>query len=86
MERRMGSRRATCALAAIVTLACVVPTYAQTQGMERRQGARAVKQGCKAGDEKTRAECRQGKRHTKQAARQGKTPAAPAAPAANPAQ
>jgi hypothetical protein len=83
MELRMGLGRATCTLAAVVTLACVVPTYAQTQGMERRQGARAVKQACKAGDEKVRAECRQGKRHTKQAARQGKTPAAPAA---NPAQ
>ena len=79
MERRLALRRATCALAAIVTLACVAPTYAQTRGMERRQGARAAKQACKAGDEKTRAECRQGKRHTKQAARQGKTPAAPAA-------
>jgi hypothetical protein len=79
MERRMGLRRATCALAAVVTLACVVPTYAQTRGMERREGARDVKQACKAGDEKTRAECRQGKRGTKQAARQGKTPAAPAA-------
>ena len=79
MERRMGLRRATCALAAVVTLACVVPTYAQTQGMERRAGARGAKQACKAGDEKTRAECRQGKRHTKQAARQGKTPAAPEA-------
>ena len=77
MERRMGLRRAAFALAAVVTLACVVPTYAQTRGMERRQGARDVKQACKAGDEKTRAECRQGKRHTKQAERQGKTPAAP---------
>ena len=86
MERRRGLRRAAYALAAIVTLACVVPTYAQTQGMERRQGARNVKQACKAGDEKTRAECRQGKRDTKQAVRQGKTPAAPAVPAANPAQ
>jgi hypothetical protein len=76
MERRMGLGRAACALAAVVTLVCVVPTYAQTRGMERRQGAREVKQACKAGDEKTRAECRQGKRHTKQAARQGKTPAA----------
>ena len=86
MERRMGMRRAACALAAVVTLACVVPTYAQTRGMEMRQGARAAKRACQAGDEKTRAECRQGKRRTKQAARQGKTPAAPAAPAANPAQ
>ena len=78
MERRMGLRRAARALAAVVTLACVVPTYAQTRGMERRQGSRDVKQACKAGDEKTRAECRQGKRHTKQAARQGMTPMAPA--------
>jgi hypothetical protein len=66
-------------LAAVLMLAGVAPAHAQTQGMERRAGARAAKQACKAGDEKTRAECRQGKRHTKQAARQGKTPAAPAA-------
>ena len=79
MERRMALRATACALATGVTLACVVPTYAQTRGMERREGARDVKQACKAGDEKTRAECRQGKRHTKQAARQGKTPAAPEA-------
>jgi hypothetical protein len=79
VERRMELRRAACALAAVVTLACVVPTYAQTRGMERRQGARTAKQACKAGDEKTRAECRHVKRHTKQAARQGKTPAAPTA-------
>ena len=82
MERRMALRGAACAFAAGMTLACVVPTYAQTRGMERRQGARDVKHACKAGDEKTRAECRQGKRHTKQAARQGKTPAAPAPPPA----
>ena len=37
MGQRLGLRRATCALAAIVTLACVVPTYGQTQGMERRR-------------------------------------------------
>ena len=88
MERRMGLRSAACALAAVVTLACVVPTYAQTQGMERRSGARAAKQACKAGDENTRAECRQGKRGAKQAARQGTTPAANPAqtPAAKPAQ
>jgi hypothetical protein len=88
MERRIGVRRTACALAAVVTLACVVPTYAQTRGMERRQGARAAKQECNAGDEKTRAECRQVKRRTRQADRQGKTPAAPAAqaPAAQPAQ
>ena len=86
MERRMGLRRAACALAAVMTLACVVPTYAQTEGMDRRDdrrdtraGARSVKQACKAGDEKTRAECRQEKHHTKQAARQGKTNEAPTA-------
>ena len=79
MERRMGLRAATCALAAVVMVACVLPVYAQTRGMERRSTSRAVKQACKAGDEKTRAECRQGKRHSKQAARQGKTPAAPGA-------
>ena len=79
MERRLGLRRAACALAAIVMLAYVVPTYAQTKGMQRRDAARDVKQACKAGDEKTRAECRQGKRHTKQAARQGVHPAAPEA-------
>jgi len=79
MERRTGLLRAAGALAAVVSLASIVPTYAQTQGMQRRHGARAAKQACKAGDEKTRAECRQGKRHGKQAARQGKTPAAPEA-------
>jgi len=79
MERRMALRGAACALAAGVTLACVVPTYAQTQGMQRRQAARSQKWACKAGEEKTRAECRREKRHTKQAARQGKTPAAPEA-------
>jgi hypothetical protein len=75
-------------LAAVVTLACGVPTYAQTRGMQRRQGAREAKQACNAGDEKTRAECRQVKRHTRQADRQGKTPPPPAAqaPAAQPAQ
>jgi hypothetical protein len=94
MERTMGLRRAPYALAALLMLAWVVPTYAQTDGMERRDdrqdnraGSRAVKQACKAGDEKTRAECRQGKRDTKQDGRQGgdegKTDAAPAA---NPAQ
>ena len=95
MERRMGLRRATCALATVVTLACVGTTYAQTQGMERRDerqddkaGARAAKQECKAGDENTRAECRQVKHETKQEGRGrtgGATNEAPAAPA-NPAQ
>ncbi len=88
MERRMRLRRAACALAALVTLACAVPTYAQTQGMERRGGARDAKQACNAGDEKTRAECRQVKRHSRQADRQGKNPATNPgqAPAANPGQ
>jgi hypothetical protein len=50
--------------------------YAQTAGMENRddrrdnrQGSRAVKQACKAGDEKSRPECRQTKRDVKQAGR-----------------
>jgi hypothetical protein len=69
----------------------VAPTFAQTQGMERRndrrnarQSGRATKQACKAGDEKTRVECRQQKRAVKNNARplnSGTT-----APAPNPAQ
>ena len=50
--------------------------HAQTQGTERRddrrdtrQTSRDVKQACKAGDEKSRAECRQGKREVKQEGR-----------------
>lgn len=93
MEWTISLRRATCALAAVMTLACVVPTYAQTEGMERRDdrrddraGARAAKQDCKAGDEKTRAECRNVKRAAKQDARQGgDAGTANEAPAANPA-
>ena len=56
--------------------------HAQTQGMERRddrrgtrQTSRDVKQACKAGDEKSRAECRQGKHDVKQAGRHDETPA-----------
>jgi hypothetical protein len=79
MERRTALRGAACALVAGLTLACAGSTYAQTRGMERRDTARDVKQACKAGDEKTRAECRQGKRRSKQASRQGKTQAAPEA-------
>ena len=64
---------------------------AQTQGTERRgerrdtrQTSRDVKQACKAGDEKSRAECRQGKHDVKQAGRQGETPTTnPAKPATN---
>jgi len=73
---RQMKRGALSAFAVAVTLAGVVPTYAQTQGMERRNerrddraGARAAKQACKAGDEKTRPECRQVKRAMKQQGR-----------------
>ena len=95
MHRKMGLRKLTCTLAAAATLAGVVPAYAQTQGMERRDerrddraGARATKQACKAGDEKTRAECRQMKHGAKQAGRQdgGKANGTPPAPGAPPAQ
>lgn len=77
MQGRMRVRTAMGAFAAVIALAGVVPAYAQTQGMDRRDdrrdnraGARAAKQACKAGDEKTRVECRQVKRHTKQEGRQ----------------
>ncbi len=77
MQRTNALRKAAYTLAAIVTLAGVVPAYAQTQGMERRDdrrddraGARAAKQACKAGDEKSRPECRQMKRTAKQKGRQ----------------
>jgi hypothetical protein len=89
MERGVGLRGAACALATVVTLACIVPTYAQTQGMEHRDdrrdnraGGRAAKQACKAGDEKTRAECRQVKRTTKHGTGGGEVQA----PATNPPQ
>ena len=81
--------KAAASLAAAVMLLNAVPVSAQTQGMERRdqrrdvrQGSRATKQACKAGDEKSRPECRQMKRDTKQQLRQGGTnSAAPANPA-----
>jgi hypothetical protein len=68
-------------VAALMMLSVSAAT-AQTQGMERRDdraGARATKQACKAGDEKTRAECRQMKRTTKQQGRPdgGQTNTAP---------
>lgn len=51
-------------------------SYAETQGMDRRddrsdtrQDSRDEKQECRAGDENSRAECRQDKRDTKQDAR-----------------
>jgi hypothetical protein len=53
-------------------LAGIVPAFAQTNGMDRRDnrgddrsGSRAAKQACKAGDEKSRADCRQMKREVK---------------------
>jgi hypothetical protein len=79
------------AMAAVLMFLSVAPTFAQTEGMERRndrrnarQSGRAAKQACKAGDEKTRVECRQQKRAVKNSARplnSGTT-----APAPNPAQ
>jgi len=76
-------------LAGIVMLAVVVPAYAQTQGMDRRDdrrddrhSGRAAKQACKAGDEKSRAECRQVKRTTKHGGGQAEAtpPTIPAPP------
>ena len=82
----LGKTAAT--LAAIAMFLSAVPVSAQTPGMERRndrrnvrQGARAAKQACHAGDEKTRPECRQMKRSMKQHARHGTTPAPPENPA-----
>ena len=80
----MANLRIIGALAALATvgLTFAISTYptsahAQTQGMERRddrrdtrQDSRDVKQACKAGDEKSRAECRQDKRDVKQEGRQ----------------
>ena len=87
---RTSLGKAVTGLAAVVMLLNAVPAFAQTQGMERRnerrdvrQGARATKRECRAGDEKTRAECRHEKRSTKQHARHGGTTSAPPA---NPAQ
>ena len=74
-------------LATVVVLAGIAPASAQTNGMERRShrrdvrgGARAAKQACKAGDEKTRADCRQMKRDVKQAGRNHESSNAKAAP------
>jgi hypothetical protein len=95
VERRMNMSlslgKAVASLAAVVTLLSAVPMSAQTNGMERRDqrrdvrdASRATKQACKAGDEKSRPECRQQKRATKHQLRQGGT-TSPPAPAANPA-
>ena len=80
----MANLRIIGALATLATvgLTFAISTYppsahAQTQGMDRRddrrdtrQDSRDVKQECKAGDEKSRAECRQDKRDVKQEGRQ----------------
>ena len=79
------------AMAAVFTFLSVAPTFAQTEGMDRRnqrrnarQSGRAVKNACKAGDEKTRVECRQEKRAVKNSARPINKHST--APAPNPAQ
>jgi hypothetical protein len=93
MQRRMSVWRGLGVLAAVVMLAGIAPASAQTQGMERRNerrddraAARAGKQACIAGDEKSRAECRQVKRAAKQAGRNDGGSKANAAPAPHPAE
>ena len=93
MQRRMSFWRGVGVLAAVVVLAGIAPASAQTQGMERRgerrddkAGARAAKQACKAGDEKSRAECRQVKHEAKQVGRNDGGSNANAASAPKPAQ
>jgi hypothetical protein len=63
------------AIGVFATAGVLVTTtsFAQTNGMERRddrrddrEGARDDKQECRAGDEQSRPECRQDKRDTKQ--------------------
>ena len=92
MRPMMRLWRGVGVLAAVVTLAGVVPAYAQTQGSQRRDdrqddraAGKAAKQACKAGDEKTRAECRNMKRDVKHGNAAPAAPAAGAAPAAPPA-
>ena len=83
---RTSLGKAAVTVAAVAMLLSALPASAQTQGMERRnerrhvrQGARATKRECRAGDEKTRAECRQMKRSYKHHARHGGTTEAPQA-------
>ena len=86
--RKSFIRKGAAAVVAALMVLSVGSAYAQTQGMERRDdrsGARDVKQDCKAGDEKTRAECRHEKRDTKQEGRNGGGASNPAL-AATPAQ
>ena len=91
--RRKKFWRVIGALATVVMLAGIAPASAQTNGMNRRNerrdnraGARAAKQACKAGDEKTRADCRQLKRNVKQAGRNDQGSNANAAPTQQPSQ
>jgi hypothetical protein len=83
----MDTRTILGAVAALTTVGATLAidiypqtVRAQTQGVERRgerrdtrQDSRDVKQACKAGDEKSRAECRQTKRDVKQTGRQDGT-------------
>ena len=87
--RQSFVRKGTMALAAAFTFLSVAPAFAQTQGMERRndrrnarQSGRAVKNACKAGDEKTRMECRHDKRTVKNNARPINKRSTPPAPPA----
>ena len=69
MKKVRFIRKGAAAVVAALLVLSVGAASAQTQGMERRDdraGARATKQACKAGDEKTRAECRHMKRQAKQ--------------------
>ena len=75
--RKSFRRKGAAAVVAALMVLSVGSAYAQTQGMERRddrrdtrQDSRDVKQACKAGDDKSRAECRQDKRDVKQEGRQ----------------
>jgi hypothetical protein len=76
MKKGRFIRKSAAAVVAALLMLSVGIASAQTQGMERRDerrddhaGARATKQACKAGDEKTRAECRHMKRTAKQQGR-----------------
>lgn len=92
MRRRTSFWTNVGILAAVVVLAGIAPSSAQTQGMDRRNqrrdnraAARAAKQACKAGDEKSRADCRQVKREVKQAGRNDEGSNVNATPAPHPA-
>ena len=72
MRKRCIRKGGAAVVAALLVLSGGAAS-AQTPGMERRDerrddraGARATKQACKAGNEKTRAECRHMKLQAKQ--------------------